>query len=213
MNRAHVMDLSYWEAQAAAWRAATGRVPADVAAELERFRAQGLQEAEQAELRLAKLAQDFFRFDDAGVGLQEREYRAVSNLRALALFSEESVESVHQSLLAVFEKLNSGRRNVTRKFQREEGALRERQDLPATVVKAWLEIKGYARTWSRPGPGEKFEPVYLRPETVPANCLVQLTKDWVCVRDGKITGSKNVMWDSYHGRWSDQRAVNGIWVP
>ena len=153
--------------------------------------------------RLQEFRDEFFVYEDLGwPRTGSGNYRGAHTLRALALFSGKSVDVCHAELLVLFQEANVGRQKVTTKYTNEKTWLAARTEVPNWLVRDWCEVQGYVCRFSK-GYGEKG--LLLRPENVPSEALLLLTKDWVCVRGGKIVASWNPL-------WHDHRAVNGVWT-
>jgi hypothetical protein len=213
-DRTGVMDLRYWELLADGYRSMGKPLPQQVAEELAAARAaQGAnakaaaaqQEAEvrEQEEAWAKVVKDWWVYEDCGWSRKGKaNYRGAHTIRALAIFSGRSVDTIHAELLGLFDAANAGRKARTQKYLREQKWLSERTEVPNWLVRNWCEAEGLTCTFSKAFKGKGIP---LRPGNVPDDALLLLTKDWVTMRGGKIVSS-------WCPLWHDHRAVNGVWI-
>jgi hypothetical protein len=205
--RTQMMDLSYWEKVAEGYQAIGKALPPDMQARLEAARSVAGKQAviaQQEEAQhMAEFRQGFYEFDDLGWAPKGKaNYRGAHTLRALALFTTRSVDEVHAELTVCFEAANANRKKSSQKHESEKRWLANRTEVPNWLVKAWCDAEGLVCTFGK-GFGEQG--LLLQPGVMPDDSLVLLTKDWLCIRGGKIVASWNPL-------WHDHRAVNGIWV-
>ena len=158
--------------------------------------------ADQEDARLKKLVDEFFLYDDARWPVRNSNYRGSHTMRALAIYTGRTVDEIASELLVVFDEANRGRQKKTAKYSREKTQLLARTEVPNWLVRNWCAMAGLVPLFTK-GFGEAG--MLLRPDVVPRDALLLLTKDWIAIRGGKIVASWNPL-------WHDHRAVNGIWV-